>query len=271
MRKLALCILLLLSPTVFAAQPCAHSQPRNLQLDLAGVDTVVFDIGGNDIDINGSNGATNRIDGRACASNEKYLAGLTLTQRKDGNTLLVTAKFESQMSFFLGHAYMKLEASIPDTLMVQLKVGSGDATLDGARNAQADVGSGDIKVTNVKEQLTASVGSGDLVVDDIGSLHLLFVGSGDATIKRVRGSTEIGSIGSGDMGISHVDGVVTIGSIGSGDANLDSIGGDVTLGSLGSGDLAVADVRGNLTVRSTGSGDVNHRNVSGTVDVPRRR
>ena len=271
MQKLILGALLLLP---LAAQAddgqCQHQQPRNLQLDLAGVKTVMFDIGANDLDIRA--GAGNRVEGRACASDEKYLPQLTLTQEKVGDKLVVSAKRESNfggISFGNHYAYMKLQASVPGDLMVQLKVGSGDGSIDGVRAASADVGSGDIKATHISGLFTADVGSGDLVAEDVRSIHVLSVSSGDATIKRVRGAAKVGDIGSGDLEISNAQGPVDVESVGSGDVSLKDIGGDVTVGSVGSGDVEARDVRGNLSVRSVGSGDVHHDGVTGRVDVPK--
>ena len=275
MQKLILGALLLLP---LAAQAddrhCEHEQPRNLKLDLAGVKTVLFEIGGNDLHVRASTGASNKIEGRACASGEKYLSQLTLTQEKVGDKLVVSARREGNFGgiFFGNHyAYMKLQASVPDSIVVQLKVGSGDASVEGARAASADVGSGDIRITRIRGELTAAIGSGDLVAEDIGSLHLLSVGSGDATIRNVRGASEVGSIGSGDLGISGTKGPVEIGSVGSGDVELKQIGGNVTVGSIGSGDIDADGVRGDLNVRSVGSGDIDHSGVTGRVDLPRKR
>ena len=146
MQKLILAALLLLPLAAQADEHCEHEQPRNLQLDLAGVKTVMFDIGANDLDVRASAGASNRVEGRACSSNEESLPQLTLTQRKVGDKLVVTAGRVGGISFGSHYAYMKLRASVPDGLMVQLKVGSGDASIDGARAASADVGSEERRV-----------------------------------------------------------------------------------------------------------------------------
>jgi DUF4097 and DUF4098 domain-containing protein YvlB len=275
MRKLILGVLLLLPLAAQAADEdhCKHSQPRNLQLDLSGVKTVVFDIGGNDLDVRAQARPGNRVEGRACASNGNYLPKLVLTQSKSGDRLVVTAEREGSFNgIFLGnhYAYMKLQASVPDSVAVQLKVGSGDASIDGARTASIDTGSGDVRASRIRGELTAAIGSGDLEASDIGSLHLLSVGSGDATFRNVRGASKIGSIGSGDLGIRSTRGPVEIGSVGSGDVELADIGGSVTVGSIGSGDIDADDVRGDLDVQSVGSGDVGHRNVSGRVTLPRK-
>jgi hypothetical protein len=278
--------LLLLPLAAHAAgdRPCKEAQPRNLSLDFTGVDTVVFDIGGNTLDVRVSAGASGRIEGRACASDAIYLPRLTLVQQRDGGTLVVRARDEgletgifnsvrqvSNHIFGKHYAYMALRADVPDRLVVEIKVGSGEARLEGAREAVAEVGSGDARILRVQGPLTAKVGSGDLDVGEVGALQLRSVGSGDATIRGVRGATRVGSVGSGDLAIEGTRGPVDIGSIGSGDVALGDIGGDVSVGSIGSGDLVADGVRGDLSVRSVGSGDVDHRNVAGRVQLPSER
>lgn len=303
MKSLILASLLLLPLAAQAdddGSRCAHSQPRNLQLDLAGVDTVVFDIGGNNLDLRAATGAAGRIDGRACASDQEYFDDLVLEQKKTGATLVVRTRRDgastSNFNFdFLGlkfsrYAYMQLKATLPETLAVGLKLGSGDASVTGVRALDASIGSGDLTASSVRGQFSGSAGSGDIRASDIGSLDLRSVGSGDAIIKQVRGASKVGNIGSGDLGIRGTRGPVEIGSIGSGDVELTGIGGGVGIGSIGSGDLGLADiggnvtvgsvgsgdldvngVRGDLTVRSIGSGDVDHRNVDGRIDLPKKR
>lgn len=303
MKSLILASLLLLPLAAQAdddGSRCAHSQPRNLQLDLAGVDTVVFDIGGNDLDLRAAAGGAGRIDGRACASDEKYFDDLVLEQKKTGATLVVRTRRDgastSNFNFsFLGigfsrYAYMQLKTTLPDNLAVELKVGSGDASVTGVRALDATIGSGDLVASSIRGRFSGSAGSGDIRASDIGSLDLRSIGSGDATIRQVRGASKVGTIGSGDLAIRGTQGPVEIGSTGSGDVELTGIGGDVSLGSTGSGDLDFADIRGNVTVgsigsgdldvngvrgnlsvRSVGSGDVDHRNVDGRIDLPKKR
>jgi hypothetical protein len=84
--------LLLLPLTAHAAdRPCKASQPRSLQLDFKGIDTVVFEIGGNAIDVRAAAGDSGRIEGQACASDAAYLPRLTLVQERVGDKLVVRA------------------------------------------------------------------------------------------------------------------------------------------------------------------------------------
>lgn len=255
------------------AADCAHSAPRDLALDLDGVKTVMFEVGPHELRVDASASPTGRISGRACASSAERLDALTVTQQRDGERLRVRLSREDR-GWGLGignrYAYLSLEAGLPEHVLVQLDVGSGDAWLTGAAAASADVGSGDVDIRRTRGRVTVKVGSGDIDIDEAGALKVLSVGSGDIEARNVRGDTEVGSIGSGDFTLRRATGNVAIDSIGSGDAGLADIGGSVRVGSVGSGDLDVQGVGGNLTVSSVGSGDVSHGGVRGTVDVPRR-
>lgn len=255
------------------AADCAHSAPRDLALDLEGVRTVMFEIGPHELRVNASASPTGDISGRACASSAERLESLTVTQQRDGDRLRVRlSREERDWGIGLGnrYAYLSLEAGVPEHVLVQLDVGSGDAWLTGAAAASADVGSGDVDIRRIRGRATVKVGSGDIDLDDVGALKVLSIGSGDIEARNVRGDVEVGSIGSGDFTLRRGAGDVAVDSIGSGDATLADIAGSVRVDSVGSGDLDIQGVGGNLTVSSVGSGDVSHGGVRGTVDVPRR-
>ena len=267
--------LLLLAPMAAAASGnCNHSAPRELALDLAGVNTIRVETHQHDVRLRAAPGASHALQGRACASKPEWLADLTLTQERQGDTLVVRARREREggLSNLFGNHYARLELSgtVPDHLPVQLVVGSGDGLLEGAASASADVGSGDAGLRGIRGAVTAKVGSGDIEVDGAGSLKVLSIGSGDVSARNIGGKVEVGSIGSGDFELDGAHGDVKIGSIGSGDADLRNVSGAVRVDSIGSGDL---DVRGagSLSVGSVGSGDVRHRDVRGAIDLPRKR
>lgn len=259
------------------ASECRHSAPRSLELDLAGAKTVMFDVGPHELRVDAGTSARTRVGtlaGQACASDADRLDALTVTQERDGNRLIVRLRRDDALAGFgLGqrYAYLRVEAGVPDDVLVQLQVGSGDAWLTGAAAASADVGSGDVELKRIAGRATVKVGSGDIAVEDAGALKVLSIGSGDVEASGLRGDAEIGSIGSGDFTLRRSTGGVTIGSIGSGDADLVDIAGSVRVDSIGSGDLDVQGVGGDLTVASAGSGSVDHSGVRGAVDVPQRR
>lgn len=274
MRPIALGILLLLPLAANAGdRRCEHQQPRSLDLDLAGVETVVFDVGNNEVDVRGGAGTAGKVRGKACASDTDDLPRLRLTQEKRGDELVVRAERESGVfgiSFGNHYAYQVLRADVPSAIAVRLDIGSGDGRVEGVRAATVDVGSGDGHAARIRGEVVAVVGSGDLAIEEAGPVRVRSIGSGDAQLRELRGATEIGSVGSGDLAVRATQGPVEIGSVGSGDVELADIGGDVTVDSVGSGDLGASGVRGDLTVRSIGSGDVDHDGVTGRVDLPRR-
>ncbi|WP_222564580.1 DUF4097 family beta strand repeat-containing protein [Novilysobacter antarcticus] len=283
MKSLMLASLLLLPLAASAtdATRCEHSKDLNLQLDLAGVKTVVFDVGASDLDLRASSEKLGTVNGRACASDPKLLTRITLTQDKQGDRLTVRARRNGEddvgLRFNLDlfgvthrrYADLTLRATVPDDLAVDLKTGSGDAKVAGVHSLDATVGSGDVSVSGIRGSFSGSTGSGDMQGTDVGALDLRSIGSGDVSIRQVRGPARIGSFGSGDIEIRQTSGAVDIGSGGSGDITLTDIGGSIAIGSIGSGDVEVDGARGDLIVRAKGSGDIEHRGVSGRIELPR--
>ncbi len=264
----------LLPGAAFAEDHCKFSQPQAMDLQLAGAKAVVFEVNSHDLRLQASPGAKAALSGRACASTQDMLSQLSLSQQKVGDKLVVTLKRESRgLNINLSgntYAYLDLTGTLPDNILVQLKVGSGDAALTGADSMSADVGSGDVVARDIKGLATAAVGSGDVELHNVGSTYVVSVGSGDVKVNGVRGDARVGSVGSGDIVLHGVQGTVRVESIGSGDVDVRDAGGAVSLGSLGSGDF---EVRGaaSLTVDRVGSGSVNHTGIRGAVDLPKKR
>lgn len=265
--------LALLPGVALADEHCKFSQPQAMDLALAGVKAVVFEVNSHDLRLQASPGARAALSGRACASSQDLLGQLSLTQEKVGDKLVVRLQRESRglnIGFGSSYAWLDITGTLPDTLLVQLKVGSGDASLSGAQAMSADVGSGDVKARDIKALATAAVGSGDIELDNVGALHVVSIGSGDVRVGGVRGDARVGSIASGDLELRDVQGNVEIDSIGSGDADIGGVRGTVGLGTLGSGDLRVRDA-GGLRVRHSGSGSIDHSGIRGTVELPKKR
>lgn len=250
-RLILVPILLMLPVSAVVAQDCKHSAPRALQLDLAGVEAVEFQVGRHELRLRGSAGAAPALQGRACASSEKLLESLELTTGREGSTLVVRMEEPRTSGFSLfgqSYAHLELEGTLPDDIAVRVRTGSGDVHVSGVRS------------------LDATVGSGDLEGSDAGRVELGALGSGDVELVRIQ-SLRVGSVGSGDLQARHIAGDVDIGSVGSGDVELSDVGGRVEVGSIGSGDLEADRVRGGLRVRTLGSGDVDHSDVAGAVEI----
>ena len=248
--------LLLLVPLASHADECKYEAPRNLTLDLAGVREVEVDLHSHDLHLTGNDGSgSGSVTGRACASDPKLLEDLTVTQRREGDRLIMEAGGHSRINISLfGHSStsLKLDMQLPSQIPVVLNVGSGDAWVTGVKKLSTQVGSGDVHVSKIDGPFALSVGSGDVDANDVGSL-------------------DAGSIGSGDLKVNGVRGDARVGSIGSGDVTLRNVSNNVRVDTLGSGDLVIRDVQGDLTVGAKGSGDISHSGVKGKVSVPRDR
>lgn len=243
-RLSAVLLALLAAPAL--ANDCEHRRELALAPDLVGVTRIEFDIGAQDLVLEGQDGPAT-LSAVACASDAGYLDQLVFEQRRDGDTLVVTARRDGYSSgVFLKPTYatLRITARLPAALAYRVDVGSGDADVRGVASLDARVGSGDLVAQRIAGQLAARVGSGDIEARDVGSLDLDSVGSGDAEAYDVRGDVRVGSIGSGDLTLDGIGGGVDIGSIGSGDADVSRVAGDVRLRRIGSGDFDARQVRG---------------------------
>ncbi len=246
----ALPLLALLATPAFASD-CEHRRDLSLAPDLAGVTRVEFDVGAQDLLLEGGDGAPT-LSALACASDPAYLDQLVFEQRRDGDTLVITARREGYSSgvfFKPTYAGLRITARLPAGLDYRVHVGSGDAEVRGVARLDARVGSGDLSARDITGRFAARVGSGDIEARGVGSLDLDSVGSGDIEVYEVTGDARVGSIGSGDL-------------------TLDGVGGDVEIGSIGSGDADIGNVAGDVRVRRIGSGDLETRRVSGVVERP---
>ena len=78
----------MLAALPFAAQAdqrCEHSAPRDAELRLSGIKTVMFDIGPHALTLNGGKNTTGAIRGKACTSDTKRLVELVVNQQREGD------------------------------------------------------------------------------------------------------------------------------------------------------------------------------------------
>lgn len=270
-RRATLALLACTVPlSAFAAERCAHEAPRTLPIDLDGVKTVVFDIGAQTLSVTPATKGANSLSARACASSPSMLPQLQFSQARQGDKLVVTASRERSMPLWDSndrYAHLIVDARLPADLMIQVRVGAGEAVVDGFRTVTADVGSGELIARNVRETLYADVGSGEIEAENVGALHVVAVGSGELAARKVRGASKVGSVRSGELQISGAGGAIHIDAIGSGSASVSDVDGVVRVASIGSGSLRARTLRGDLRVDHVGSGSVRHADVAGRIDV----
>lgn len=254
-------------------QACQHSAPRALQLDLAGATELALELGPDSLVLTGAPGSSEgRIEGRICAPRADLLDSVQLVQRREGDRLLVRAERSARSGLTIGvvqSAWLDLRGSVPDSLPVSLRLGSGDFNGSQLAALKASVGSGDVDASDIAGGFSLRMGSGDVNLQRIGSLDIDSLGSGDVEADTIRGDARIGNIGSGDVSLKRIDGNVSVGNIGSGDLELEVVGGNIQIGAIGSGDVRARQVEGGLSVRHIGSGQIRHDQVRGALELPR--
>ena len=270
MRKFILLVLLV--PSLAAAEDCRYSAQRDFDADAAGLRNVAFALGSSDVVVEGVRGLDKiEVRGRACASDQAWLADFDVRQQRSGDRLTITAVEPERRGFHSGYSGLTVRVRMPQTLAVAIHAGSGDADVRDVAALDVDAGSGDLGADHVAGAVSIELGSGDFKGSDLGSVDIRQMASGDVQIRDVRGDLKIGHAASGDLRVNGVAGAVQIGSVGSGDVSISRVDRDVSIDSVGSGDVVVDEVGGNFTVRSSGSGDVRHHGVRGSVSVPRER
>ncbi|HEX3894740.1 MAG TPA: DUF4097 family beta strand repeat-containing protein [Rudaea sp.] len=272
MRFLIFSTLMLVGAGAFANE-CAYQEPRNLDIDAAGLHTLEAKLGSSDLRAEGVAGL-NKIEvrARACASEQGRLAALTLDQTRVGDTVTLSTHQADQQNFSAfgsNYAYIDLDVRMPQSLALRVRSNSGDSDLKNLSSLDFSSHSGDLIVDRVDGAVVVDVHSGDVKADGIGSLDVQHSGSGDIQAENVKGDVHVGRVGSGDLTFTGVGKGVHVESVGSGDIIVRNAGGTVLVDSIGSGDVNASDVGGDLIVKSAGSGDVHHSGVKGKISVPK--
>jgi DUF4097 and DUF4098 domain-containing protein YvlB len=269
----SLLFLFFLVPALAGANECRFSAARDFDADASGLASVAFALGSSDVVVEGVPGlAKVEVRGKACASDQGWLAGLTVDQQRAGDRLTITPHEDraSNWSWFgSSYAYIELRVRVPAKLGVDIESRSGDAEVQGVAALEFDASSGDLQVGHIAGPLTIEVSSGDVTGEDIGAVEVRRTSSGDINLRDVHGDAKVARAGSGDLHFDRVGGNVEIGSVGSGDVSVGHVDRDVSIDSIGSGDVSVDNVGGSFTLRSRGSSDVHHHDVRGKVSVPR--
>jgi DUF4097 and DUF4098 domain-containing protein YvlB len=263
---------LILVASAAGANECAFQEPRNLDVDAAGVHMLEAKLESADMRFVGDPAVTRiEVRGRACASAQNRLSEVSLEQRRDGDTVTLTpheANQHTETPFGSNYAYLDVEVHIPQNLAVRVRSASGDV---GARHlATLDFSSrsGDLVAEHIDGLLRVEVHSGDVQAREIGELDVVRSGSGDIQASQVRDGVHVGHVGSGDLNFSAIGKGVHVESVGSGDVTVHRAGGTVQIDSIGSGDVNGNDIDGDFIVKSAGSGDIHHGTVRGKVSVP---
>ena len=166
-------------------------------------------------------------------------SGLFTMEQKSGK-VEVRFKGDDSDEFFL-------ELTIPADILIDLKTGGGNVTIDNDLKDKVNIktGGGNISAKGIGGNASITTGGGNIKLADI---------NGDAQISTAGGDIQLGSI-NGIADISTAGGNIKVGSVNS-TADISTAGGNVNIGTVG-GNLDIATAGGNINV------DV----VSGTADI----
>ena len=275
-RTVPLLALAFLSTEALAINDCEFHADRSLDVDAKGLSLFKLDTGAGDLIVEGVPGlAKIEVRGKACASDDKSLAGIQLSQERQGSTATVGTQIpdNSGLSLFESHyTYMDVHVRMPAGLKLELRDSSGDLEVSGLTNGlDLKDSSGDIKLTDLAGDVSATDTSGDIEVRRIsGNFTVLSDSSGDIIVDDVKGSAVVEEDSSGDISLSHVDGDARVDRDSSGDINFSYIGRDAVVGVDGSGDITAENVKGNFTVgaKSSSGGEIRQHDVHGQVTLP---
>jgi hypothetical protein len=275
-RTVPLLAFALISAPAFADDDCAFRADRSLDVDAKGLSLFKLDTGAGDLVVEGVPGlAKIEVRGKACASDEKALAGIQLVQERQGSTATVGTRIPDNSGLQLfesRYTYMDVHVRMPAGIKLDLRDSSGDLEVSGLTNGlDLKDSSGDIKLTDLAGDVSVTDTSGDIEVRKIsGNFTVLSDSSGDIDVDDVRGNAVVEEDSSGDISLTHVDGDARVDRDSSGDITFGDIGRDAVVGVDGTGDITAANVKGNFTVgaKSSNGGEIRQHDVHGQVTLP---
>lgn len=195
------------------------------------------------------------IEGVDNANSIEVSADIRTTEEKDyvlylkksGSSARLVAKHNGTYGNWRGHSpEINLTVKMPRNLMLDI-----------------DDGSGDIKVTNINNDIRVDDGSGAASFEQITGDLKVEDGSGSLFIKQVEGNLDLDD-GSGELTVSDIVGDVRV-EDGSGELTIVNVSGKVVIDD-GSGDINV-NKAGALEIIDAGSGGLSISKVKGKVDI----
>lgn len=278
MLRVAIFIALTALPlAALADDDCAFRADRSIDIDPKGLNLFKLDTGAGDLIVEGVAGlAKIEVRGKACASEEKALAGIQIMQQREGATTTVGTRIPDDgysWSLFGSHyAYMDVHVRMPSGIKLDVRDSSGDIEISGLTNGlDLKDSSGDILLRDLVGAVNVTDTSGDINVRGIsGDFTVISDSSGDINVDDVKGSAVVQEDSSGDVTLRHIGGDARVDRDSSGDIDFVDIGHDAVVGVDGSGDITADGVKGNFTVgaKSSSGGEIRQHGVVGKVTLP---
>ncbi|MGZ5441009.1 MAG: hypothetical protein ACXW5U_14715 [Thermoanaerobaculia bacterium] len=256
---------------LFDDMDCRHTAPRKGASPAAGVSRVVIHADSGSLKVDGTPGVTQiAVSGTACTSDEDFLDRITLTMRRSGSDLHITADIPDKTVIFgFFSARLDLGITLPAGMPVVIDDDSGWIKVANTGTTTIDDDSGAIEVVNVRGDLTIHDDSGAIDVNGVSGNVSIEDDSGEITVKNVGGNVELED-DSGAITVARIEGSLRIREDDSGSILVQNVKRDVTIDDDGSGSIDVADIGGSFTVGHKNSGGIDYVRVAGKVRVPER-
>jgi hypothetical protein len=256
---------------LFDDSDCRYTAPRKGASPASGVSRVVIHADSGWLKVDGTPGATQIVaSGTACTSDEDFLNRITLTMRRSGSDLHITADIPDKTVIFgFFSARLDLGVTLPAGMTVVIDDDSGWMKVANTGTTTIDDDSGSIEVANVRGDLTIHDDSGSIEINGVTGNVMVEDDSGELTVKNVGGNVEIED-DSGAITVATVQGSLRVREDDSGSILVQNVKRDVTIDDDGSGSVDVADVGGNFTVGHKTSGSIDYVRVAGKVRVPEK-
>ncbi|MGZ5474060.1 MAG: hypothetical protein ACXWG4_08870, partial [Thermoanaerobaculia bacterium] len=141
---------------LFDDMDCRHTAPRKGASPAAGVSRVVIHADSGSLKVDGTPGVTQiAVSGTACTSDEDFLDRITLTMRRSGSDLHITADIPDKTVIFgFFSARLDLGITLPAGMPVVIDDDSGWIKVANTGTTTIDDDSGAIEVVNVRGDLT---------------------------------------------------------------------------------------------------------------------
>ena len=254
---------------LFDDMDCRYTAPRKGASPASGVSRVVIHADSGWLKVDGTPGATQiAATGTACTSDEDFLDRITLTMRRSGSDLHITADIPDKTVIFgFFSARLDFGVTLPAGLPVVIDDDSGWMKVSNTGTTTIDDDSGSIEVANVRGDLTIHDDSGSIDINGVTGNVTVEDDSGELAVKNVGGNVEIED-DSGSISVAQVQGSLRIREDDSGSITVSNVKRDVLIDDDGSGGIDVADVGGNFTVGHKSSGGIDYVRVAGKVRIP---
>lgn len=229
------------------AQKADVSLQEELTVAASGLTSFDIDAGAGSLTIVGVDNASSiEVNANIQTTDDK---DYVLYLKKSGSNAYLVAKHNSTTGYWSGSSpEINLTVKMPKNLMLDIEDGSGDIKVSNiSNNIKVDDGSGAASFEQVTGDLDIEDGSGDLFIKQVKGDLNLDDGSGELTVTDITGDVRVED-GSGELTIINVTGKVTVDD-GSGGININKAG-SLKIIDSGSGGLSISKVKGEVDIDS---------------------